>query len=382
MMLFFLFCRKVSSYAETAWSDAKVLGEEMGEADLFDTGEIQAYLDAMEKTDQKDLSFRELMEMIRNGKFPDILSKGKDLAVRTFVGEIRTNASFLAEIFILSIFGAALSGFFGIFGSGQLSETGFYVICLCVQTFLAASFFASIRIAEETMGNILGFMKVLLPAYFIAVTMAGGAVTSASVCGFTLGAIGVIQTVVSVFLLPVMKLYMVLSLVGNLFREEMLSGMTEFLGKLVGWTMKSMFGIVVGFHLIQGLVLPQADAVKNAAIMRTIGAVPGIGDGAGAVGNLLLGSAVLIKNTAGAAAVVVLAMIAAVPVVKLAVLMVLYELAAGIMQPVCDKRLVACMVQTAAGHGQLLKIIGYSLALFAVTIAVISYTTNAAFYAG
>ena len=78
--------------------------------------------------------------------------------------------------------------------------------------------------------------------------MAGGAVTSASVCGFTLGAIGVIQAVVSGFLLPIMKLYMVLSLVGNLFREEMFSVMTEFLGKVVGWTVKTMFGIVVGFH--------------------------------------------------------------------------------------------------------------------------------------
>lgn len=62
-----------------------------------------------------------------------------------------------------------------------------------------------------------------------------------------------------------MKLYMVISLVGNLFREEMFSVMTELLGKVVGWTVKTMFGIVVGFHLIQGLVLPQADAMKNAA---------------------------------------------------------------------------------------------------------------------
>ena len=256
------------------------------------------------------------------------------------------------------------------------------MICICVQTFLAASFFASIRIAEETTGDILGFMKVLLPAYFLAVTMAGGAVTSASVCGFTLGAIGVIQAVVSGFLLPIMKLYMVLSLVGNLFREEMFSVMTEFLGKVVGWTVKTMFGIVVGFHLIQGLILPQADAMKNAAVVRTIEAVPGIGAGAGAMSNLLMGSAVLIKNTAGAAAVAVLIFLASVPMVKLAVLMALYYLAAAVMQPVCDKRLAACMAQNAVGHGMLLEIVGYSLALFAVTIAVISYSTNAVYYAG
>ena len=168
---------------------------------------------------------------------------------------------------------------------------------------------------------------------------------------------------------------MVISLVGNLFREEMFSVMTELLGKVVGWTVKTMFGI-------QGLVLPQADAMKNAAVMRAVEAVPGVGAGAGVVSDLLLGSAVLIKNTAGAAAVAVLLFLAAVPMVKLTVLMVLYYLAAAVMQPVCDKRLTACITQNAAGHGRLLKIVGYSLALFVVTIAVISYSTNAVYYAG
>lgn len=46
--------------------------------------------------------------------------------------------------------------------------------------------------------------------------------------------------------------------------------------------------------------------------------------------------------------------------------MALYYLAAAVMQPVCDKRLAACMAQNAVGHGMLLEIVGYSLALFAV----------------
>lgn len=200
----------------------------------IDVTEIQEYLDQIGGDDTAGLTFRDLMDMIRKGDVENVFLYGKDRIVSALFSEIRTNTSFLAEILILSLCGAACSGFFGIFGSSQLSETGAYVICICVQTFLAASFFASIRIAEETTGDILGFMKVLLPAYFLAVTMAGGAVTSASVCGFTLGAIGVIQAVVSGFLLPIMKLYMVLSLVGNLFREEMFSVMTEFLEKSWG----------------------------------------------------------------------------------------------------------------------------------------------------
>ena len=53
---------------------------------------------------------------------------------------------------------------------------------------------------------------------------------------------------------------------------------------------------------------------------------------------MVLGSGVLIKNTMGAAAVVVLAVISVVPVMKLTVLMIMYQCVAAVMQPVCDKR--------------------------------------------
>ena len=348
------FFRTIPAFAAEPGDPGQEVWTQDAGSTALDLSEIENYLDRIGEQKTAGMTFGELMNMIQAGDMEKIFLYGRDRIASALFSEIRTNASFLAEILILSLCGAACSGFFGIFGSGQ----------------------------EETTGEILGFMKVLLPAYFLAVTMAGGAVTSASVCGFTIGAIGVIQTVVSGFLLPVMKLYMVISLVGNLFREEMFSVMTELLGKVVGWTVKTMFGIVVGFHLIQGLVLPQADAMKNAAVMRAVEAVPGVGAGAGVVSDLLLGSAVLIKNTAGAAAVAVLLFLAAVPMVKLTVLMVLYYLAAAVMQPVCDKRLTACITQNAAGHGMLLKIVGYSLALFVVTIAVISYSTNAVYYAG
>ncbi len=212
--------------------------------------------------------------------------------------------------------------------------------------------------------------------------MAGGAVTSASVCGFTIGAIGVIQAVVSGFLLPIMKLYMVISLVGNLFREEMFSVMTELPGKSRGVDREDHVRYRCGISSDPGAGSSTGGCHEKRGGRAGRRGSPGVGAGAGVVSDLLLGSAVLIKNTAGAAAVAVLLFLAAVPMVKLAVLMALYYLAAAVMQPVCDKRLAACIAQNAAGHGMLLKIVGYSLALFVVTIAVISYSTNAVYYAG
>lgn len=348
----------------------------------FDASDIQRFLDGLSGENPARRSFLELMKELLSGNLLEAAREAARQIQDALFLELRTNLSLLGQMLILALAGAVFSCFSGIFGSVHVSETGFYVVYLLMMTFLGASFFSSIRVAGKVAEELFQFMRALLPAYFLAVSMAGGALTSASVCGVTFAAIGVVQGLVSRFLIPMMRVYMLLTLAGNLFPENMVSHLTGLLEKCVSWTIKTMFGVIVGFHVIQGMVLPQADAVKNAAILRAVQLIPGVGAGAGAGAQLVMGSGILIKNTAGAAAVAVLLLLAAVPVLKLLLLMLFYSVAAAIMQPVCDKRLTACMAQTAAGHGLLLKIIGYSLALFAVTLAVLCVSTNGAFYAG
>lgn len=348
----------------------------------FDTDGIQAFLDGLSGSGTGGLSFGELMKKLVSGQLSEVFTDLAEVVRSALFSEVRTNSGLMGQIIVLALIGAVFSNFSGIFGSGQVSETGFYVVYLLIMTFLAASFFASVQVADSVLDDILEFMKVLLPAYFMAVAMAGGAFTSAGLCGFTFAAIGLVQAIFSNLLIPLMRVYMMMVLAGNLYKEDMISKLTELLKQFILWTVKSMVGLILGFHLIQGMVLPQADALKNASAMRVVQMIPGIGSGAGAVSQIVMGSGILIKNTAGAAAVVILLVMAVVPVVKLLILMLLYYVTAAVMQPVCDKRLVACISEAAAGHGLLLKMVGYSLALFALTIAILCISTNAAYYAG
>lgn len=348
----------------------------------FDSADIERYLKSLEDNQTGSISFDRIMKKVMSGDLFEVFKEFAAGIRASLSRELKANAGLMGQILMLAFAGAVFSGFSEIFGSGHVSETGFYVIYLLMMTLMAASFFASVSIADRVTGEILGFMKVLLPAYFLAVTMAGGTLTSTAVCGFTIGTIGMVQMVVTELLLPVVRISMMAALAGNLYREDMLSKLTELMRQGILWTMKIMFGVIVGFHIIQGMVIPQADALKNASVMKIAQLIPGLGNGAGAVYSLMMGSGVLIKNAAGVAAVAVLLILAAVPLMKLFLLMLLYYGAAAMIQPVCDKRLVACMTEAAAGHGILLKLVGYSLSLFAVTIAVLCVSTNAVWYAG
>ena len=135
-----------------------------------------------------------------------------------------------------------------------------------------------------------------------------------------------------------------------------------------------MIGLVLGFQLVQGMVLPYADSVKNAGMQRLLQAIPGIGSGAGAVTKLMLGSGVLIKNAMGAAAVLLLFLFSIVPLARLFVLYLIYR-------GVADKRLVVCLSGAAQAQKMLLTVTASCFLLFAVTIALICQGTNAAYLA-
>lgn len=348
----------------------------------FNMEEIQRFLDSLDRDQTGGLSFGSVMKEIMDGNLGGVLGELAGRIREGFFSEIRTNARFVGQIILLAFIGAVFSGFSNIFGSGHVSETGFYVVYLLNMVFLAASFFASVTIAGSVAEELMEFMRVLLPAYFLAVAWREARSPPRRSAALPLEPSAWSRPWSPGVLLPLMRVYLMLVLAGNLYREDMISRTTELLRQGILWTLKTMFGIIVGFHVIQGLVLSQADALKNASAMRLAQMIPGMGAGAGAISQMVMGSGILIKNTAGAAAVLVLLFMAAVPVIKLLVLMFLYYMAAAVMQPVCDKRLVACMTGAAAGHGILLKIVGCSLALFSVTIAVLCASTNAVWYAG
>ena len=97
---------------------------------------------------------------------------------------------------------------------------------------------------------------------------------------------------------------------------------------------------------------------------------------------MVIGSGVLVKNTMGAAGVVVLVIITLIPMLKLVILMILYQCVAAVPQPVCDKRIVSCISDMARGHKILLSIAASAIVLFVVTVAVVCASTNVTYYAG
>ena len=142
-------------------------------------------------------------------------------------------------------------------------------------------------------------MKALAPAYLITVSAASGAGAAAMFYEGVLILVWLIQWILLSVILPGTDLYVLLRLVNHLSREEMLGKLAELLSTAISWGLKTLLGIVAGLQVVKGLVAPVVDTLKRSLIGKAAGALPGVGNAVNMVTELVVTSAVLVRNCLG-----------------------------------------------------------------------------------
>ena len=342
----------------------------MGEIDY---GEIQQVLDDLLG---QNVDFQNMAEQGASGNSPISFQNLLKMAEGLFFRELMEQKELWVHILILAIAAAVLLHFADVFQNKGVSRISFCMIYMMLFLLLITSFQGSMEITTNVLDAMKDFMTVLAPAFFLAMTLTSYISSAGLYYEFTLFLISGVRWLTSVFLLPCIEIYILLVLVNHLSGEKRLGHLAELLSMLVGWSLKALLALVCGFHMVQGLISPAAEAFRTMSVSRGIEAIPGVGDAGSSATELVLGSAMLIKNGIGAAALVVLILLCMVPLIKLAVIMLVYYVLAAILQPVSDERITECLLGMGNGVKLLFQAAFTVLALFLLTIALTTAVTG------
>ena len=360
--------------------DMQTEGELFSQMPDLGLEKIQQFLNRQQTAGE--LSFTDLMKELLEGDWKQALSRLLEAARYGLLTENSRSVRFLAQAAALGVLGAVFSQAAAVFPSSRIAETGFFITYLLVFICLTAGFFTSMDTASNVADSIFDFMRVLLPSFFLAVAFAGGSISAAAMYSSVLAGVGAADFLCGTVLLPMVKVYVLLVLAGNLSREPFITRLTGGVESGIRWALKTVTGIFLGLQMIQTMILPFADSVKRAGIQKAVSVIPGVGAGAEAILQVSVGSGVLVKNTIGGGAVAAMVILAAAPVVKLMIFMILYRTAAALMEPVCDKRLTACAEGMGKAHQLLLGIVTAQVLFFAVTIGIVCSATNTVYFGG
>lgn len=284
--------------------------------------------------------------------------------------EFRTNKQNLIHILLIAIVAAIFSNFSNVVQSKQISEVGFYILYILLLTFCLNTFRIAMAGLEQDLKNILNFMSVFYPAYFLVMAIAVGSSSAVWFYNLVQLLIYLSEMLLLRFLIPVINIYIVVQVMNHMFPEDFLGKLAELLKKFVGWFLKTALGFVVGINIVQGLIGPSVDLVKRNTLTKTLESLPGLGNVFGGAADIVMGTAVLLKNGIGMAGAVILLLVCAVPMIQMLLLVLLYQLTAAVIQPVSDKRITECVSSVGEGYELMMKVMLTMLLMFLLTIAI------------
>lgn len=340
----------------------------------FDFDQIEDSLKSMFPTGK--ITFEDVLKALLSGNLAETGRVFLDFLSDQVWYEFSYNRQSLVYIIMAALTAAVFSNFAGAFRSRQISDISFYVVYMLLITLCLTSFRTSVAGLEEKLDGLMDFMRVLCPSYFMAVAFASGSMTALFFYNVILFLIYMVELVIVRFLLPVTNIYIMVLILGNLTGEDFLSELAELIHRMVLWILRSMLAGVIGINVVQGLLAPAIDSIRRSALTRTAEALPWIGNAIGGAAEVVLGTAVLLKNGIGMAGAVIAVAICAVPVIQMLITAFMYKLAAALVQPVSDKRITSCISGISEGYEILVRVLFTAGILFLITIVIVAVSTS------
>ncbi|MBU5473000.1 stage III sporulation protein AE [Roseburia sp. MSJ-14] len=321
------------------------------------------------------ITFEGLVQSIINGEEID---KGELLKkfLTVIFEEVLAFRYDLLQMILLCVVFSILYNFTNIFENPAVTEISFYMVYMLLLVLLLKSFFVLKDVVLVVLEDMLVFLKLLVPTFSLSMVFSGQMTIGTAFYELTFFVIYAIEWLMNNLVVPAIQIYVIVEMMNYLTEEEMLSKLTELIKEGIEWLLKLVFTMVVGINVVQNLLTPVIDSFKSNLISRTAGMIPGLGTSINAVTEIMVGSGIVIKNGVGVAAILILLILCAGPVIKVWVMTFLYRMVAAVMQPIADKRMLGCISGAGEGGRLLGRVTVTTVVMFLVTIAMVTAATT------
>lgn len=344
--------------------DLNVIWQDYG-LDKLETGVQQLF-------PKTGISAEELLGQVMSGDVFGALSGLFSGIVSDFTNQMWGMKNIFVWLLVLGIVSSLLTHFVEIFDMHQVADLGFYFMYLLFTAILLKCVAQAAETASATLGNITLFIRLLVPAYLFSVGVSGGAASVSVICQLMLLVIYGVEYILAAGVIPLIYSYLMLSVVNGIWVEEKLTLLIDLLEKGIGWVLKGAVGVITGISIFQSLITPVVDSVRKSTLQKVVSAIPGVGNAADGAVELVLGSAMVIRNSIGVVLLILMLVLCAAPLLKIGVIAGILKCAAAFIGVVSDRRITACANRAGDAGLLLFRTAGTAMLLFLISIAVVT----------
>lgn len=308
-----------------------------------------------------DLSVDEILENAARGRPMDRLG-GLPSALLSLLGkEFKGNVILMLELFAVMLLAALFKGLQPR-EKGISNESVKLAINGAMAVIAAASFGSIVRMAQGTIESMQILASIAMPALYALLAASGQIVSATALQPLVLAGVNVACHLFKTILLPLSVMAGVLFLVDSISDRFRLKNIAKLLKTIAIWVtgvITLVFSIAVSLQKVSGSTVDAA-AVKTAKF--AIGTlVPVAGKNMSDAAETLLACTHAVRNAAGVATVIGLAILFAIPFIKMLVIMLVYRLVAAFGAPLGDDNICSALEEAAGCMSVMIGIMGASL---------------------
>ena len=263
--------------------------------------------------------------------------------VQKLAGEITTQISMIKKILFIVLLSAILKNINTSFQLKSVGELGFYVCYMVLIVVITATFYNQTDMVGNTVKNIETFFKAMMPIFMtLSMTSEGYGQAVVTAPAIMAGA-AILTNIVCYGILPAIVMITSLEMINNISEKPMLNRFTKLFQGGISWGMKGiafLFMALLSLQKLGGSLLNQGIGKTAKAVVTS---VPIVGDVMGGAVDTAAALTTMIRGGTLITTVIFLALLCAVPLIRLAIMILIYKIMAAVSEPICESRLVKCI---------------------------------------
>lgn len=290
----------------------------------------------------KDINAKDYVKnFMEKGKSHISVNKAAKAITTYIFKEIAASLKLIALLIMVAIICALLNNLQKAFSNETLSDIAYFACYALIIIILARSFYLGVNIARDTINKMTDFMMALIPILIMLIASIGGIAEAAMLDPIIIGTINISANIFSRFIIPLICMTFVLQFVDNLSEDYKINKLTKLLNQVALWTQGIVMTVFVGVVTIRGITSKAMDQVTvKTAKYAVDNFVPVVGKCLSDAISTVAGYSLLLKNSISSLGLIVIVAMLLVPVIKLLIMAFMYKMAAALIEPISDSRLV------------------------------------------
>jgi len=323
-----------SSQPALAIDEADLYGELSGIEDYL------AQLDGQISEKEEYFSVSGFWRQLKEGNLSFDLKSLLYLLGSLFLKEVAASGAFLGQLIVLAVICLILNNLKNAFDKGNIAILSNGVVYLVLIGLAIGSFSIAVSVATKAMDSMSSFLYALMPLLMTLLAAIGGLTTVSVINPMILAAISIMMFLMKNIIFPLIYFSAILRLVSNIspnFNVDKMAGLFKDISLGI---MSVCLTVFIAFLGLSGLASASMDGLAVKAAKSATGVfIPIVGKSLADALDSVLGTALVLKNTVGILGVVVILLICAMPAIKILAQVLIYRLAAAIVQPLGESQL-------------------------------------------